>query len=154
MLDDSDGALPADDHRAKLQTTTASAADALLMQPTPSIANESRAPATAWINPELLDRAERVCGGYVVPAVCMFGIACNALNLLVLTRRQMRGSPYTYLLGLAVTDVSVLTLSVFESALSKPFGEGVFFWQVCLDRFDLSGRGNVPPGGMHDARRN
>lgn len=130
MLDDSNGAVPSDDHNTKLQTTTASAADVLLMQPTPSIANQSHAPAT-WIN--FLDQAEHICGGYVVPAVCMFGIACNALNLLVLTRRQMRGSPYTYLLGLAVTDVTVLTLSVVESAVAKPFGKGVFLWEVGLD---------------------
>jgi len=82
-----------------------------------------------WIN-SALDRAERICGGYVVPVVCLLGIACNALNMVVLTRRQLRGSPYIYLLGLAVTDVTVLTLSVLESAICKPFGKGVYFWQV------------------------
>jgi len=91
-------------------------------------ASESNVPK--GISHDFLDQAERVCGRYVVPVVCLFGIACNALNLLVLTHRQMRGSPYTYLLGLAVTDVFVLTLSVIESAFSKPYGEGIFFWQV------------------------
>ena len=101
------------------------------LQSASQVASESDTPTVAtWISTDFLDHAERVCGRYVVPVVCLFGIACNALNLLVLTHRQMRGSPYTYLLGLAVTDVSVLTLSVIESALSKPYGGGVFFWQV------------------------
>ena len=82
-----------------------------------------------------LDEAERICGGYIVPAVCLFGIACNAVNMIVLTRRQLRGSPYIYLLGLAVTDMSVLTLSVLESAICKPFGQGVYFWQVRASLF-------------------
>jgi hypothetical protein len=139
-MGDGEGDLLADDRMARLQTTTA-VANVPMMHPTPSVANKSHAPTMAtWYNPNQLELAARVCGGFVVPAVCMFGIACNALNLLVLTRRQMRGSPYTYLLGLAVTDVTVLTLSFVESALFKRFGEGVFLWEVGRSTVLLSTR--------------
>jgi len=43
--------------------------------------------------------SELILVSYVSPIVCLFGIACNALNLVILTRRNMTGSPYTYLLG-------------------------------------------------------
>ena len=54
----------------------------------------------------------------------------------------MTGSPYTYLLGLAVTDISVLTLSLVESALSKTVGRGVYFWQF-YEAFVFYPLGNV-----------
>lgn len=95
-----------------------------------SSSSDSSSPSSSSSSSRMLDAAERICGGYIVPIVCVFGITCNAFNTIILTRRSMKGSPYTYLLALAVTDIMVLTLSLVESALAKPFGQGIFFWQL------------------------
>ncbi|GLH08687.1 Uncharacterized protein GBIM_13871 [Gryllus bimaculatus] len=39
------------------------------------------------------------CYGVALPAVCALGILGNALNLLVLTRRNMKGIAYVYMRG-------------------------------------------------------
>ncbi|TGZ32749.1 Uncharacterized protein DBV15_00937 [Temnothorax longispinosus] len=55
--------------------------------------------------PEDLDMLEdprtptlrRVSYGIVLPAICCLGIIGNILNLVVLTRRNMRGTAYIYM---------------------------------------------------------
>lgn len=42
---------------------------------------------------------KRVCYGIVLPAICCLGIIGNILNLVVLTRRNMRGTAYIYMRG-------------------------------------------------------
>jgi len=57
--------------------------------------------------PEDLDKQEdprtptlrRVSYGIVLPAICCLGIIGNILNLVVLTRRNMRGTAYIYMRG-------------------------------------------------------
>ncbi|KAK2586961.1 hypothetical protein KPH14_008487 [Odynerus spinipes] len=39
----------------------------------------------------------RISYGIILPAICCLGIIGNALNLLVLTRRNMRGTAYIYM---------------------------------------------------------
>nr|KAF7415967.1 hypothetical protein H0235_012559 [Vespula pensylvanica] len=39
----------------------------------------------------------RISYGIVLPAICCLGIIGNMLNLLVLTRRNMRGTAYIYM---------------------------------------------------------
>jgi len=41
----------------------------------------------------------RVSYGIVLPTICCFGIIGNILNLIVLTRRNMRGTAYIYMRG-------------------------------------------------------
>lgn len=41
----------------------------------------------------------RVSYGIVMPAICCLGIIGNILNLVVLTRRNMRGTAYIYMRG-------------------------------------------------------
>lgn len=41
----------------------------------------------------------RVSYGIVLPAICCLGIIGNILNLVVLTRRNMRGTAYIYMRG-------------------------------------------------------
>lgn len=39
------------------------------------------------------------CYGLVLPIICAMGIIGNVLNLVVLTRRNMRGTAYIYMRG-------------------------------------------------------
>jgi len=39
------------------------------------------------------------CYGLVLPIICAMGIIGNVLNLIVLTRRNMRGTAYIYMRG-------------------------------------------------------
>lgn len=38
--------------------------------------------------------------GIILPTICFFGIVGNILNLVVLTRRNMRGTAYIYMRGM------------------------------------------------------
>lgn len=57
--------------------------------------------------PEDLDMLEdprtptlrRISYGIVLPTICILGIVGNILNLVVLTRRNMRGTAYIYMRG-------------------------------------------------------
>lgn len=53
------------------------------------------------------------------PAICIFGMCCNVVNLIVLTQNQLPESPYTHLAGLACTDFSALMLSFIYMRFSK-----------------------------------
>ncbi|KYB26272.1 hypothetical protein TcasGA2_TC033691 [Tribolium castaneum] len=58
----------------------------------------------------------------VTPVICIFGICGNLLSLLVLSRRELKGSVYVYLAVLAFVDLCSSIL-LFMSGLSC----GVFF---------------------------
>ena len=77
-----------------------------------------------------LEKAEQVMAEYIQPVICIFGILCNILNLLVLTRPQLKESPYTYLLGLAVADLSALVMLFIRIGIYPRFGKGIYGWQV------------------------
>ena len=77
-----------------------------------------------------LDAAEQVMTDYVQPVICVCGILCNLLNLLILTRPRLKESPYTYLLGLAVADLCVLVIVFIRTVISQRLGAGVYGWQV------------------------
>ena len=53
------------------------------------------------------------------PIICVFGMLCNIINLMVLTQNQLPESPYTHLTGLACTDFSALMLSFIYMMFSK-----------------------------------
>ena len=53
------------------------------------------------------------------PAICIFGMCCNVVNLIVLTQNQLPESPYTHLAGLACTDFMALMLSFIFMMFSK-----------------------------------
>ena len=63
----------------------------------------------------------RLCEQYIIPVISVVGIVCNSLNLLVLSRKHMKESPYTYLMGLAVTDTCVLVISLGQSIVGRVF---------------------------------
>lgn len=48
------------------------------------------------------------------PLICSFGIVCNLLNLCVLSQKELRDSPYSYLTALAFSDLSLLVLSLIH----------------------------------------
>ena len=77
-----------------------------------------------------LERAEQIFTDYIQPGVCIFGIMCNILNIIVLTRPKLKESPYTYLLGLAVADLGVLLMIFIRCGISRRFGAGVYGWQL------------------------
>jgi len=78
--------------------------------------------------PEDLDKQEdprtptlrRVSYGIVLPTICCLGIIGNILNLIVLTRRNMRGTAYVYMRG----ERSFICLSLFVSSfLDRSFSK-------------------------------
>ena len=72
---------------------------------------------------------EHVIGNYVIPAICVFGIICNILNIVILTRRTMTESPYTYLMGIGVADIALLILAFIEVVFSQRSTQGLYFWK-------------------------
>lgn len=80
-------------------------------------------------NNSSLTQVEYICNNYFIPTVCGFGMVCNVLNLAVLSRRQMKESPYSYLMGLSVADFTVLTLSFIQSVFSNKYGENIYAWK-------------------------
>jgi ABC-type Fe3+-siderophore transport system permease subunit len=46
--------------------------------------------------------------GYVALLVCIFGSIANSLNIVVLTRREMRSPTNAILTGLAIADLFVM----------------------------------------------
>ena len=88
-----------------------------------------------------LDLAEDIVTGYIQPAICVFGILCNLLNLLILTRPKLKESPYTYLLGLAVTDLGLLVI-LFVGSFDKRIANRSYSWQV-FNAFVFLPIGNV-----------
>ncbi len=94
------------------------------------LANMSHVVNKSFINMTSLSAAESVCSMYVIPAICIFGVVCNILNVIVLTRKHMTESPYTYLMGLALADLGLLVLAFVGTALSTRLGDGVYFWKV------------------------
>ena len=54
----------------------------------------------------------RISYGIILPTICCFGIVGNILNLVVLTRRNMRGTAYIYMRGKSLS-VDALTLCIY-----------------------------------------
>lgn len=69
----------------------------------------------------------KICYKYIGPTICAIGILCNIMNLLVLTQRQLKESPYTYLTGLALTDLGALSFSFIFMVFSYP--SKAYFWK-------------------------
>ncbi|XP_053377870.1 FMRFamide receptor-like [Mercenaria mercenaria] len=57
--------------------------------------------------------------GIAGSTVCFVGIICNVLSVIVLTRRVMNSSTYSYLAALAVCDTLALVLTVSITLLSE-----------------------------------
>lgn len=63
----------------------------------------------------------RVSYGIVLPAICCLGIIGNILNLVVLTRRNMRGTAYIYMRGechFSLRDIIMRFLAKSRSTFS------------------------------------
>lgn len=55
--------------------------------------------ATMWFEENHTTALKRYAYGYTLPGICSLGIIGNLLNLVVLTRRNMRGTAYIYMRG-------------------------------------------------------
>ena len=77
---------------------------------------------------------------YVVPAVCVTGIVLNVLNLLVLTERCLKESPYTYLTAMAVLCVASLSMTFLSYVFIHNFPHNYYcFVSISVYRYtDLS----------------
>ena len=63
-------------------------------------------------------------------AVCCIGIVCNILSVIVLTRRVMNSSTYSYLSALAVCDTLALFFSIILYSEDTKYPEkGQIIWQ-------------------------
>lgn len=73
--------------------------------------------------------------GIAGSTVCFVGILCNILSVIVLTRRVMNSSTYSYLAALAVCDTLALFLTVIITLLSEDISypqPGKFVWNKTL----------------------
>lgn len=55
---------------------------------------------------------KRISYGIVLPTICCFGIVGNILNLIVLTRRNMRGTAYIYMRGYSAAALLALLFCI------------------------------------------
>ncbi|XP_046354546.2 probable G-protein coupled receptor B0563.6 [Haliotis rufescens] len=71
---------------------------------------------------------EHISYDYIGPAICVFGILCNILNLLILTEHYLKESPYSYLTAMASVDLGALALTFiyFVFARNRPFS---YYWR-------------------------
>lgn len=52
------------------------------------------------------------CYGLMLPIICSLGIIGNVLNLIVLTRRNMRGTAYIYMRGKSASHLRIIFTGV------------------------------------------
>ncbi|KAL8575882.1 hypothetical protein ACOMHN_027280 [Nucella lapillus] len=63
----------------------------------------------------------------LTPVICSLGIVLNIINLLVLTERGLKESPYIYLRALSLTDFSALLMTaIFLIFTSRPENNGYY----------------------------
>lgn len=77
--------------------------------------------------PKESDLVDTICNKYAGPAMCLFGTFGNVLNLMVLTRKHLKESPYAYLKALAITDLCALVLSFPFMVFSR--GSFLYSWK-------------------------
>ena len=65
--------------------------------------------------PEIITQTSFYTSAVLLPIVCTLGIIGNILNLVVLSRKEMRSSTTCFLMALAVSDF-MLCLTTFPSA--------------------------------------
>lgn len=55
--------------------------------------------SSTWSEDPRIEVLRRYSYGVALPSICLLGIVGNVLNLVVLTRRNMRGTAYIYMRG-------------------------------------------------------
>lgn len=68
---------------------------------------------------DVLSRVDYISHKYISPSICLFGIVCNFINLVVLLQPVLKGSPYTYLTTIGFADISNLILYLLFSILLR-----------------------------------
>ncbi|XP_044766502.1 probable G-protein coupled receptor B0563.6 [Coccinella septempunctata] len=58
------------------------------------------------------DVLRRYCYGVALPSICLLGIIGNIFNLIVLTRRNMRGTAYIYMRGYSAAALLAILLAL------------------------------------------
>jgi hypothetical protein len=89
-----------------------------------------------------IDVLKQAAYGVALPAICVLGVIGNLLNLVVLTRRNMKGTAYIYMRG----EYKILILGkgrfcqfyqfIFQSIMCANFFMTVFstFALVCIEK--------------------
>ncbi|XP_076330240.1 putative G-protein coupled receptor F59B2.13 [Tachypleus tridentatus] len=78
---------------------------------------------------QILVSAQYIGYGIVVPMICFSGLCTNCINLVVLTRPEMKETIFTYLTGLAAADLVTATMMMFSS-LYRGLGIKSYGWLV------------------------
>ncbi|XP_022242175.1 probable G-protein coupled receptor B0563.6 [Limulus polyphemus] len=78
---------------------------------------------------QILVSAQHIGYGVVVPVICFFGLCTNCVNLVVLTRPEMKETIFTYLTSLAAADLVTVTMMMFSS-LYRGLGIKSYGWLV------------------------
>lgn len=87
--------------------------------------NETNAAINASLDD--IDLVALICKNYIGPAVCIFGVMGNILNLVVLVKGKLKETPYLYLKALSLTDMLALVLSFIHLTISSKSRS--FHWQ-------------------------
>ncbi|KAL3891498.1 hypothetical protein ACJMK2_003759 [Sinanodonta woodiana] len=69
---------------------------------------------------------EKICDilyDKVDPVICMIGILCNIVSLIVLNDSMLSDSPYIYLTSLAITDIGVLVMALIFNKITGQSNE-------------------------------
>ncbi|KAG5681340.1 hypothetical protein PVAND_010785 [Polypedilum vanderplanki] len=82
--------------------------------------NLSYIPPNQQIDDLKTENLRRLSYGIILPAICILGILGNALNLLVLTRPNMKGPAYIYMRGYSASALVALVFAI-------PFGRRLQF---------------------------
>jgi hypothetical protein len=93
---------------------------------------------------------EYVVGGLLQIFVCIFGIICNSISVVVLTRPEMKSSPNVLLLGLALAD-NVYILGRILSAVRESIWslEPNYRYKNLFELFlDTAAMGCIPLGEL------
>ncbi|XP_070495767.1 probable G-protein coupled receptor B0563.6 [Chironomus tepperi] len=78
-------------------------------------ANETLPPIHQPLDDLRTENLRKLSYGIVLPIICAFGIIGNLLNILVLTRKNMRGTAYIYMRGYSGSALLAIILAI-------PFG--------------------------------
>lgn len=76
-----------------------------------------------WSEDHRIEILRRYSYGIALPSICLLGIVGNVLNLVVLTRRNMKGTAYIYMRGKSKKNIHLFLPRLFEIQIEDLKGE-------------------------------
>lgn len=71
----------------------------------------------------------------ISPTLCVLGIIGNIINLIVLTRKEMKSSTNCFLIALAVSDMMLLAMQILPAAISASKFKGMSRTYIITSRY-------------------